>query len=123
MTIFEAAFPPPTIDWLIILPVILVTLTGIVGITIEMFRPKQNNNPIVWTSLIGLVAAAAAVCVQFGMPFAKTFGGMVVRDQFALVAQLLMILSAFLAILFSEGYLREKRIPFGEFYPLVMWAT
>lgn len=123
MTIFEAAFPPPTIDWLIILPVIIVTLAGIVGILIEMFRPKQNNNPIVWTCLVGLIAAAVAVCVQFGMPFAKTFGGMVVRDQFALVAQLLMILSAFLAMLFSEGYLREKRIPFGEFYPLVMWAT
>src|SRR5205085_2348323 len=26
-------------------------------------------------------------------------------------------------ILFSEGYLREKRIAFAEFYPLVLWST
>nr|HWA83351.1 NADH-quinone oxidoreductase subunit N [Fimbriimonadaceae bacterium] len=43
--------------------------------------------------------------------------------DFGLTMQLLIIGATFLAILFSEGYLREKRIPFGEFYPLMLWSA
>ena len=49
--------------------------------------------------------------------------GMLLRDRFGLVMQLLLILACFLTVLFSDGYLREKRVPFGEFYPLVLWST
>jgi NADH-quinone oxidoreductase subunit N len=50
-------------------------------------------------------------------------GGMLLRDRFGLVLQLLLVLACFLTVLFSDGYLREKRVPFGEFYPLVLWST
>jgi NADH-quinone oxidoreductase subunit N len=119
----EQFFPVPSIDWLVILPIVIVITTGIVALTIEILRPKRNNNLIVGTCLLGLGIAGVATVWQFGMPATDTLARMVVRDQFGLIMQLLLILSAFLAILFSEGYLREKRIPFGEFYPLVLWST
>lgn len=115
-------FPTPEIDWTIIAPTIVVSIVGILALLIEIIQPKRNNNLIVLVSLVGLLIAGAAVVLQFPRPDASTLGDMVMRDRFGLVFQLLVILSGFIAILFSEGYLRDKRIPFGEFYPLLLWS-
>jgi NADH-quinone oxidoreductase subunit N len=120
---FNAIYPVPQIEWSMLLPIILVVGTGIVALTLEILQPKRNNNLIVGTSLAGLLVAAYFVVVQFGQEPAQTFGGMVLRDSFGLAIQLLLIGACFIAILLSEGYLREKRISFGEFYPLVLWST
>ncbi|MCW5936545.1 MAG: NADH-quinone oxidoreductase subunit N [Fimbriimonadaceae bacterium] len=114
--------PIPVVDLWAIAPVSLVMLTGIVVLIVEMFRPKHNNNVIVGLSLLGLTGAIAAACMQFGMPAGKSFGDMVYRDHFGLVLQILIVGACFVAFLFSEPYLREKRIAFGEFYPLALWA-
>lgn len=115
--------PIPTIDWWTLAPIIVVVCTGIVGLVIEMLRPKRNNNAIVGVSLLGLVGAALTVLPQFSMAPGQTFAAMHLRDGLGLVLQLVLIGVAFLTVLFSEGYLREKRIAFGEFYPLVLWST
>lgn len=103
-------------------PVIAVVCTGILALLIEMFRPKRNNNAIVWVSLAGLGVAGWTLARQFGMPAGETFGQMVLRDQASLALQLILVLAAGLTIMFSEGYLREKRIAFGEFYALALWS-
>ncbi len=113
----------PTIDWSLIAPVLIVIMTGVVTLLIEMFRPKQNNNPIVIVSLIGLVLAAGALILQLDQPVAETFSGMVLRDQAGVLFQIPIVAVCALAFMFSEGYLRQKRIAFGEFYPLALWAT
>jgi len=113
----------PTIEWATLWPIIIVTCTGIIALLIEMFRPKQNNNAIVLVSLAGLGLAAYSVLPQFNLVAGSTFSGMITRDVMGLVMQLLLIGICFVAFLFSEGYLREKRIAFGEFYPLALWST
>lgn len=113
----------PTIDWPTLMPIILVVCTGIVALLIEMFRPKKNNNAIVVSSLIGLVLAALTVFPQFQMTAGSTFAGMIQRDVMGLVLQLVLIGICFISFLFSEAYLRQKRIAFGEFYCLALWAT
>lgn len=116
-------FPIPAIDFMAVLPILLVIGTGILALIVELIQPKKNNNAIVGVSLIGLIVAAAATAMQFSAVEGETLGRMVVNDRFGLVMQLLLITACFLSILFSEGYMREKRIPFGEFYPLVLWST
>jgi NADH-quinone oxidoreductase subunit N len=118
--------PIPQFDWTMIAPVVLVAMTGIIALCIEIYRPKKNNNAIVTFSLIGLAMAGLSLFVQFDANSyieGEAFAGMVVRDRLSLSLQLLLVVSAFLSILFSEGYLREKRIPFGEFYPMLLWST
>lgn len=115
--------PAPSIDWLMMLPVIIAASTGIVALVVEMFWPRKSNNIQVGVSLGGLVAAGCALVAQLGKPDATTFAEMVLRDRTSVVLQLVLVLACFLAILFSEPYLREKRIPFGEFYPLAVWST
>jgi NADH-quinone oxidoreductase subunit N len=36
---------------------------------------------------------------------------------------LAVVIATALAVSFSEGYLREKRISHGEFYPLILWSS
>lgn len=117
-------FPePPKIDWLMMAPTTIVIVVGIVALLLEMFRPRKSNGAIIWASLIGLAVAGWYTLVQLPLPEGETFAQMIVRDKLAIVLQLLLIGVAFVSIMFSEGYLREKRIPYGEFYPLVLWAT
>ncbi|MBS1706995.1 MAG: NADH-quinone oxidoreductase subunit N [Armatimonadetes bacterium] len=114
---------PPSVDWSMVTPVVLVFLTGLAGLLIEMFRPKQNNNSIVLTSLGGLAASFFVLYGQLSAEAGETLAGMVLRDRFGILLQMALVGVCFISILFSEGYLREKRIPFGEFYPLAIWST
>lgn len=123
---FNAAFPVPTardIDFAMIMPILVVMLTGMVALIIEILRPKKNNNAIVVTSLAGLAISAVLTIAQFGQPGKLTLLNMLLRDQFGLICQLLLVLGCALTFLFSETYLRSRRIAFGEFYPLALWST
>ncbi|MCW5938024.1 MAG: NADH-quinone oxidoreductase subunit N [Fimbriimonadaceae bacterium] len=115
--------PIPTIDWLTLAPMTTVVVAGLVALFIEMFRPKQSNGPIVTVSVVGLALAGALTLAQFGMEPGPTFAGMMVRDQVGLVLQLLLIGVCLLTFLFSDPYLREKKIAFAEFYQLALWST
>lgn len=114
---------PPSINWTILTPIILMVVTGLIGLVIEMFMPKRTNNLIVGVSLVGLASTAYSLISQFSAPAGETFARMILRDETGILLQLALVATCFLTILFSEGYMREKRIAFAEFYPLVIWST
>ncbi|HRF59561.1 MAG TPA: NADH-quinone oxidoreductase subunit N [Fimbriimonadaceae bacterium] len=117
-------FPrPPAIDWSMLWPIVIVITAGVVALIIEMFRKNRSNTGIIWTSLLGLGAAAYFVASQFSMPDGATFANMIVRDRVTLILQLLLIGICAISFLFSEQYLREKGIAYAEFYQLALWAT
>ncbi len=116
-------FPVPAIEWIGVLPVAVVAVTGIIALIAEMLRPKHNNDLIVGISLGGLLLAAVTLVLQMQQPTFTTAGDMVLRDSFGTVIQILLLVATGLTVLFSESYLRAKRIPFGEFYPLLLWST
>lgn len=113
----------PQVDWTMALPVVLVSLAGILAIIQETLWPKGSNKGLWAVSVLGLLAAGVAVIRQFGMADGDTLNGLLVRDRFGLMAQLLVLGASFMAVLFSEDYLVQKRIAFGEFYPLALWST
>jgi len=105
-----------------IAPVGIVVLTGITALLISMLKRRQGNTTIVACSLIGLALAAYSVVVQMGQASGETFAQMVLRDPLSLALQLLLIVATALTLFFSDAYLREKRIVYGEFYPLILWS-
>jgi NADH-quinone oxidoreductase subunit N len=117
------AYDIPTINWMAILPVAIVVITGILGLLVEMMRPKSPNGPIIGISIVGLIAAGVATIAGFSTSTGPSFAGLVWHDSFGSAIELILIISALITTLFSEGYLREKRIAFGEFYPLMLWST
>jgi NADH-quinone oxidoreductase subunit N len=110
------------IDWSIVLPIATVMITGLVALLVEMLRPKQNNNVIVGVSLTGLALAFILLVQQLGLIPKSTLSGTLYRDQFGVLIQLILLAGAAITFLFSEGYLRNKRMAYGEFYPLAIWS-
>ncbi|MES1228215.1 MAG: proton-conducting transporter membrane subunit, partial [Armatimonadota bacterium] len=115
-------FKAPAIDWLMISPYVIVAVTGILALLVELLRPKQNNNVIIGVSVSGLVVALVALIAQLGLKADRSVNGLVVRDQLSTTLMLVMVGATLLCMFFSEAYLRQKRIAFGEFYPLTLWA-
>lgn len=116
-------FDIPPIDWATLLPVLIVMVTGVVALIIEMIVPRRNNNTVVAFSLVGLAVAAYYAVALVGLPRSYEVSAMVLRDHYGTLLQLLLIAVCALSFLFSEPYLREKRIAFAEFYPLALWST
>lgn len=116
-------YTPPAIDWLITSPILLISLGGVVALLLAMFRPKADNSLVIWVSLLSLLATGFSLGSQLTLPEASTFGDMLYRDRLGLISQLLIVACTFVVILFSEQYLRARRIPFSEFYPLALWST
>jgi NADH-quinone oxidoreductase subunit N len=116
-------FPLPSLDAYVLAPVLLVALTGLLALMIELFSPKRNNNLIVTVSLAGLGLALASLVLGYGPNDYETAAGTMVRDSLGSALQSVLIVATMLIVLVSEPYLREKRIPFAEFYPLVLWST
>ena len=117
------SFRPPQVDLLSLAPVIIVAITGGLGLILEMINPRKSNRLIAKVSGVGLVVAMVATFLGLDGSEASTFGGMALRDGFGSIITLILLLIAFLSLLFSEAYMEEKKIPFGEFYPLMLWAT
>jgi NADH-quinone oxidoreductase subunit N len=113
----------PQVDWMMIAPICIVALAGIITLVMETLWPRRVSAAQWLVSILGTIAAGGAIVMQFGLEEGSTLNGLMVRDRFGLAVQLLILVASFLSILFSEEYLEHKRIPFGEFYPLVLWST
>jgi NADH-quinone oxidoreductase subunit N len=116
---------PPTpapFDWPAMLPLLIVFGTGVAAMVIEMLWPRRNNNAIVWASLLGLAISGIALVRIWGQS-GESLGGLFTNDRFGQVTQLALIAITFVTVMYSEGYLRERRLSFGEYYPLILWAT
>lgn len=116
-------FPIPAIDWAAIGPIVAVMVTGIFALVADLIWFRKRSGATLGVSLAGLAVAVGLLIQQWTAPSREAIANMVVVDHFGQVVQLLLIVSCALSLLFSEGYLREKRINFGEFYPLAIWAT
>lgn len=113
----------PTVDWYALAPFTIVVGAGILALIVEMLRPKRNNNLVVGVSLTGLLVAMWTLFGMLGGSSGESFAGMVLNDRLGQLLQIVMVGACAICFLFSEPYLREKRIPFAEFYPLALWST
>lgn len=102
---------------------VAVILTGLLALTADLIWYKKSTSAVRGVSLIGLLVSGALVVQQWYRPDEDVLARMVTVDRFGLAIQLILIISCFLCLLFSDGYLKEKRIAFKEFYPLALWST
>lgn len=140
MNISNMNLMPAPVYWEPLLPMLAVFGAGVLAMTSEIIWPKRTNNVIVLICLLGLAVGGGLIILDwssglfhrepmefFGLKFgdgSDAFsGGLFIHDRFGQVVQLLLIAVTFLTVLFSEGYLRERKIPFGEYYPLILWSA
>ncbi|MFN3690826.1 MAG: NADH-quinone oxidoreductase subunit N, partial [Fimbriimonadales bacterium] len=116
------AFVKPDITWSALAPVGVVILTALATLIVELFLPRSQRTPLVLVGLLG-IALAAYFQVAVWQSRVVTFGEMVVSDALGSILCLAVLGATALTLLVSEEYLQARGLHYGEFYPLVLFAS
>src|SRR5881409_1691311 len=93
------------------------------GVLVMLMQPfVRSRHFFTFLALIGTLAGTGA-SVTAAMHAGPAFGGLVQSDSFSFFFRLLVGTVAFLVVLVAEPYLERERLPFAEFYALLLFAT
>src|SRR3954453_2227070 len=104
-----------------IVPMACVTAAGIAAMVAESFRDPGERMPIAGLGVVGLVGAAFATFLLWNHN-ASSFG-VVAADNFGLFVTATLIVVGLLSLAISGPTVERERLPGGEYYALMMFAT
>jgi len=108
------------INYLALLPEIILAVFGIFVMLAVPFVPERMQTKLAYPALLGLLLAGAAALI---FPRSSVQEGMLFHDAFGTFAKLLFFFSSGIVTLVSVSYLDRARLPHGEFYALLLFAT
>src|ERR1700704_2449145 len=111
---------PSAIDAYRVLPELVWCGFGVLVMLMQPFVPSRHF--FTFLALIGTLAGTAA-SVTAAMHAGPGFDGLVQSDSFSFFFRLLVGTVGFLVVLAAEPYLERERLPFAEFYALLLFAT
>lgn len=116
------AFVAPQVDWGALAPIGIVVATAVATLILELFLPRTQRTPLV---ALGLLGVALATYFQFAVWQTRTtaFGELVVVDALGALLSLAVLGATALTMLFAEDYLQARGLRYGEFYPLLLFAS
>ncbi len=115
------SFMPSRVDYLRILPEIILTFTGTLIMLMEAMRKEKQARMFAPVTALGLIAALVAAIAANGSP-GVSFNDMLIVDGFATFFRVLVIVVGLLAVFSSTEYLRRERSLGGEFYALILFS-
>jgi NADH-quinone oxidoreductase subunit N len=104
-----------------IVPMACVTAAALAAMTAEAFRLRGERMPIGPLGAIGFTGAALAAALLWNRD--QVSFGVVVADNFGLFATGVLIVVGLLSLAISEPTLDRERLPRGEYYTLMLFAT
>jgi NADH-quinone oxidoreductase subunit N len=120
------------VDYLLSLPIILLTLFALGILLIDLMIPPEWKWTNAVTAFIGVLFATAGVIkiqisqnelLQHGQRVEWAFMHSMVMDHFAIYFTYLFLAGAALAILISVRYLEVEHENHGEFYSLILFSV
>jgi NADH-quinone oxidoreductase subunit N len=113
----------PTIDYIRILPELVLSVTGIMIMLADpVLSPKGNRRVLGLIALAGVVAGLMATVIQ-AEHYGNAFFNMVRVDGFSVFFHFVVLLVALVVILTSFDYLEVQQIYSGEYYGLILFGT
>jgi NADH-quinone oxidoreductase subunit N len=123
-----------TADYLLALPMLLLTLFALGILLIDLMLPEQWKRLNAFTALLGIGFSAISVgklhyayhlAEQKGIGVAAFTGflGSLMMDRFAIYFFYLFLIGAAIAVLMSIRYLEIERENHGEFYALLLFSV
>jgi NADH-quinone oxidoreductase subunit N len=120
----------PTIDYIRILPELVLGVFGIIVMMADPLIPQQGSKkPLGVLALIGTLVALLAIACQARYPgisdpnVGTGFFGMVRVDSFSLFFHVLIALITMAVLLMSFEYLDVQRMRSGEYYGIILFAS
>ncbi len=112
----------PNVNLQIVLPEMIVALTGIIVMLYDSFVPKQRS--VTGTiSLLGLAISAFVLVTMSGDAPATAWNGMVANDGLRLSFSLVFLFVSAITILISTVWTERENVPVGEYHALLLFAT
>lgn len=103
-----------------VIPILCVTLAGLVVLLAEAFRGRDERMPIGGLAIIGLLGAGVASVLLWDSR-AESFGA-VTADNFALFINLVLVAIGILTVVISSQTVSRDRLPAGEYYAMTLFA-
>ncbi|MCS7310736.1 MAG: NADH-quinone oxidoreductase subunit N [Armatimonadetes bacterium] len=113
---------PSDIHFSAIAPELVLAVTAMVVLLLGIPLRYRSYTPLVVLSLLG-IAVSAGLSVAFWGQSREAFASTVISDPFAQVVRLILLGIAALGVLMAEPYLYERRIPFPEYFALLLFST
>jgi NADH-quinone oxidoreductase subunit N len=104
-----------------IVPMACVTAAGIAAMVAESFRDPGERMPIAGLGAVGLVGAAFATILLWNHNTSSF--GVVAADNFGLFVTGTLIVLGLLSLAISGPTIDRERLPGGEYYALMLFAT
>ena len=104
-----------------IVPMACVTAAGIAAMVAEAFRNPGERMPIAGLGVVGLLGAAFATFLLWNHN-ASSFG-VVTADNFGLFVTGTLIVVGLLSLAISGPTIEREKLPAGEYYALMLFAT
>ncbi|WP_156726522.1 NADH-quinone oxidoreductase subunit N [Streptomyces apocyni] len=126
MTATAAGSLVQSVDWLAIAPPAIAAAVGLIVLVADLFVRDTRKTVLAWISVAGLAAACLALLPLLDgdrATFCLTTDADVcsyTADHFTLVIQFLVLAGALLTALLSISPLKDKELPEGEFWFLLL---
>jgi NADH-quinone oxidoreductase subunit N len=117
-----ANFAPTAIDYLRILPEILMIITGTLIMVLEPLIGGNKRNAFSSVTLVGFIAALVAAVAANDYP-GLSFSNMLIVDGFATYFRVLVIGVGIFTVLNSAQYLRREHAASAEYYALLLFSV
>ena len=114
---------PSINDILILLPEIYLVVAACVLLLLDAYLKPGQKGAVHWLSILVLLVGAYLVVSGQPASSVSAFGGMFIRDGVAEVLKVFSLLITAMIFVYARPYLKDRAIPFGEFYTLTIFAT
>jgi NADH-quinone oxidoreductase subunit N len=104
-----------------IVPMACVTAAGIAAMVAEAFRDPGERMPIAGLGVVGLLGAAFATVLLWNHNTSSF--GVVVADNFGLFVTGTLVVVGLLSLAISGSTVEREKLPAGEYYALMLFAT
>ena len=95
--------PTPQIDYLPLLPMIIVAAAAVIGVIVEAFAPRRARRPIQLVLAFGsLIAAFATLVWQSGVRSTEVEGAVVIDGPAVILQGIVLLIAIVAALLISE---------------------
>ncbi|HEX8289973.1 MAG TPA: NADH-quinone oxidoreductase subunit N [Pyrinomonadaceae bacterium] len=112
----------PNVNLQVVLPEMIVALTGIVVMLYDCFVPRQRKVTGA-ISLIGLAISAFFLLSTWNDPAYTAWNGMIAHDGLRLSFSLVFLFTSAVTILISTVWTDRENVPVGEYHAMLLFAT
>jgi NADH-quinone oxidoreductase subunit N len=108
-------------DLFTLLPELIMTVLVLVVITADLFLPRPSKWLLAPLTIFGLILAGIGCVLVWGTND-TVFAGFYRVDDLSVFLKVATVGIGILTILFAPSYLRQRRLPLGEFHVLLLFS-